>query len=184
MVTTIATMRIGLAPHQEEQAGEGDGEQQNGEHHHGLQSAQAFSLANTMSLSHSHANQGAPGLEKEKMSRIGTQPLARIHSPVRMCQPVSQSLSSVFDSVHASEEKHDGHEKGEVRQRRQQLDRELGARLPFLSSMPSRNWPPAAWLRRREFGREMTGNPYNSRAGRSAENPRSEFAIRITVPWQ
>ena len=49
-----------------------------------------------MSLSHSHANQGSPGFEKEKMSRSGTQRLARIHSPVRMCQPVSQSLSSVF----------------------------------------------------------------------------------------
>ena len=56
----------------------------------------AFSLAKRTSLSHSHANHGAPGLEKEKMSRIGTQPLAIIHSPVRMCQPVSQSLSRVF----------------------------------------------------------------------------------------
>ena len=56
----------------------------------------AFSQAKSTSDSHSQANHGAPGLENEKMSRIGTQPLARIHSPVRMCQPVSQSLSSVL----------------------------------------------------------------------------------------
>src|SRR5260370_40434596 len=56
----------------------------------------ALSFANSTSDSHSHAYQGAPGFEKEKMSRTGTHPLAIIHSPVRMCQPVSQSLSSVF----------------------------------------------------------------------------------------
>src|ERR1035437_2921376 len=56
----------------------------------------ALSLAKRTSLSHSQANQGAPGLVKEKMSRVGTQPWARIHSPLRMCQPVSQSPSSVF----------------------------------------------------------------------------------------
>lgn len=55
-----------------------------------------LSRAKSTSLSHSHANHGEPGLENEKMSRIGTQPLAIIHSPVRMCQPVSQSLSSVL----------------------------------------------------------------------------------------
>src|ERR1022692_2526825 len=56
----------------------------------------ALSLAKKTSLSHSHANHGAPGLVKEKMSRAGTHPWAIIHSPVRMCQPVSQSPSSVF----------------------------------------------------------------------------------------
>src|ERR1039457_5766592 len=45
-----------------------------------------FSLAIITSLSHSHANHGAPGLVKEKMSRQGTHPLAIIHSPVRMCR--------------------------------------------------------------------------------------------------
>ena len=55
-----------------------------------------FNLANTTSLSHSHANHGAPGFEYENMSRIGTNPLAMIHSPVRMCHPVSQSRSSAF----------------------------------------------------------------------------------------
>src|SRR5207253_6602517 len=34
--------------------------------------------------------------EKENMSCNGTRWFLRIHSPVRMCQPVSQSLSSVF----------------------------------------------------------------------------------------
>src|ERR1035438_3338002 len=52
-----------------------------------------LSLAKKTSLSHSHANHGAPGLVKEKMSRAGTHPWAIIHSPVRMCQPVSQSPS-------------------------------------------------------------------------------------------
>src|ERR1035438_8640901 len=56
----------------------------------------AFSLAKSTSLNHSHANHGAPGLVKEKTSRKGTHPLAIIHSPVRMCQPVSQSPSSVL----------------------------------------------------------------------------------------
>src|ERR1019366_2396831 len=55
----------------------------------------ALSLAKRTSLSHSHANQGAPGLVKEKTSRNGTHPWAMIHSPVRMCQPVSQSPSIV-----------------------------------------------------------------------------------------
>src|ERR1017187_3602373 len=59
----------------------------------------ALSLAKKTSLSHSHANHGAPGLVKEKMSRAGTHPWAIIHSPVRMCQPVSQSPTSVFTPV-------------------------------------------------------------------------------------
>src|ERR1043165_4802217 len=56
----------------------------------------AVILAKRTSLSHSHAYQGWPGLEKEKTSCVGTQPRWRIHSPVRMCQPVSQSLSRVL----------------------------------------------------------------------------------------
>src|ERR1035438_4495031 len=56
----------------------------------------AFSLAKRTSLNHSQANHGAPGLVKEKTSRKGTHPWAIIHSPVRMCQPVSQSPSSVL----------------------------------------------------------------------------------------
>src|ERR1039457_7088338 len=64
-----------------------------------------FSLAKSTSLNHSHANHGAPGLVKENTSRMGTHPLAIIHSPVRMCQPVSQSPSSVFTpSMRRSEE--------------------------------------------------------------------------------
>ena len=55
-----------------------------------------FSQANTTSDNHSHAYQGSPALENEKRSRAGTPWLATIHSPVRMCQPVSQSASSVL----------------------------------------------------------------------------------------
>src|SRR5258708_11462461 len=46
-----------------------------------------------MSHNLSHANHGAPGLVKENTSCCGTLPLARIHSPVRMCHPVSPSPS-------------------------------------------------------------------------------------------
>src|SRR5438477_65601 len=56
----------------------------------------AFRAANSTSDNHSQANQGWPGLENEKISRVGMRPCARIHSPVRMCQPVSPSLSSDF----------------------------------------------------------------------------------------
>src|SRR5581483_5775137 len=44
--------------------------------------------------SHSQANQGSPGRVNEKMSVVGTRPFFTIHSPVRICQPVSESVSS------------------------------------------------------------------------------------------
>src|SRR5580704_3886491 len=44
--------------------------------------------------SHSHANHGSPYLVKEKISVVGTRPFARIHSPARICHPVSESASS------------------------------------------------------------------------------------------
>ncbi len=46
------------------------------------------------SESHSQANQGLPALVNEKMSAVGTRRFSRIHSPVRICHPVSESLSS------------------------------------------------------------------------------------------
>src|SRR5271168_3860174 len=49
-----------------------------------------------MSESHSQANQGAAGLENENRSSVGTRPWAKIHSPVRMCQPVSPSANKTF----------------------------------------------------------------------------------------
>src|SRR5580698_6225733 len=48
---------------------------------------------------HSQANQGAPGFENENRSVVGTACLARMYSPVRMCQPVSPSISSDFQPL-------------------------------------------------------------------------------------
>src|SRR5271157_2572778 len=55
-----------------------------------------FRPAKITSASHSHANHTSPGLEKENTSCVGTRWFEMIHSPVRMCHPVSQSPSSVF----------------------------------------------------------------------------------------
>ena len=55
-----------------------------------------LSPARSTSDNHSHAYQGWPARENENMSRTGTQWWATIHSPVRICQPVSQSLSRVL----------------------------------------------------------------------------------------
>src|SRR5262245_17629675 len=49
--------------------------------------------AKAMSHSHSQANQGVPGIVYENRSWCGTRWLARIHWPVRRCQPVSASPS-------------------------------------------------------------------------------------------
>src|SRR5262245_18400189 len=46
------------------------------------------------SESHAQANQCSAALVKENMSAVGTRPLFRIHSPVRMCHPVSESVRS------------------------------------------------------------------------------------------
>src|SRR5579864_5138365 len=46
------------------------------------------------SESHSHAIQGWPPLVNENESTTGTPPLCKMTSPVRMCQPVSESVSS------------------------------------------------------------------------------------------
>src|SRR5579871_1431668 len=51
---------------------------------------------NTTSDNHSHANHGAPGFENENRSCVGTERFAKMYSPVRMCQPVSPSISSDF----------------------------------------------------------------------------------------
>src|SRR5215470_4997374 len=48
----------------------------------------------TMSESHSHATHGLPVIVNEKMSALGIRPLVKIQSPVRICQPVSESVSS------------------------------------------------------------------------------------------
>src|SRR5271170_1911317 len=54
---------------------------------------------NVTSESHSHANQGAPGFENENRSCVGTLWFRRMYSPVRMCQPVSPSISSDFQPL-------------------------------------------------------------------------------------
>src|SRR5215471_18687366 len=54
---------------------------------------------NSTSLSHSQANQGWPALENENRSWVGTACCLRIYSPVRMCQPVSPSISSAFQPL-------------------------------------------------------------------------------------
>src|ERR1700722_21035634 len=46
------------------------------------------------SVSHSQANQGAPGRENENKSRVGTLCCSRMYWPVRMCHPVSPSPSN------------------------------------------------------------------------------------------
>jgi hypothetical protein len=46
------------------------------------------------SESHSQANHGFPAIVNEKTSVVGTRPLFNIHSPARICQPVSESVSS------------------------------------------------------------------------------------------
>ena len=53
-----------------------------------------WTVAMKTSESHSQANQGAPARVNEKMSTVGTRPFSRIHSPVRICHPVSESVSS------------------------------------------------------------------------------------------
>ena len=97
---------------------------------------------------------------------------------MRICQPVSQSPSSVLHAVHAAEQKHDRHQEGEIRQRRQQLDRELG-RLRFHMSIHAiqelRHRLSA--LPERAAGRETTENPCNSRAG-----PRAGFSGPLRDP--
>src|SRR5579863_4092501 len=49
------------------------------------------SNANTTSDSHSQANHGCPARENENRSTAGAARCAKIHSPVRMCHPVSPS---------------------------------------------------------------------------------------------
>src|SRR4029077_483588 len=46
------------------------------------------------SESHSQANHGWPSFVNEKRSVAGTRRFFNIHSPVRTCQPVSESVSS------------------------------------------------------------------------------------------
>src|SRR5579872_1258626 len=46
------------------------------------------------SESHSHAIQGWPPIVNENESTTGTPPLCKMTSPVRMCQPVSESVRS------------------------------------------------------------------------------------------
>ena len=53
-----------------------------------------WAVAMKTSESHSQANQGSPARMNEKMSTAGTRPFSRIHSPVRICHPVSESVSS------------------------------------------------------------------------------------------
>src|ERR1700693_4961712 len=54
---------------------------------------------NNTSVSHSQANHGWPAFENENKSWVGTAWCARIYSPVRMCQPVSPSISSAFQPL-------------------------------------------------------------------------------------
>src|ERR1700676_2979878 len=54
---------------------------------------------NPTSDSHSQANQGAPGFENENRSCVGTAWFTRMYWPVRMCQPVSPSISNDFQPL-------------------------------------------------------------------------------------
>ena len=83
------------------------------------------------------------------MSRAGTawlrqNPFAGADVPARVA--VAQQR---LHAVHAAEQKNDRHQEGEVRQRRQQLDRELWNALRISCYFkPSRTWRPAAGLQR------------------------------------
>src|ERR1700722_8939357 len=56
-------------------------------------------LAYITSVSHSQANQGAPGRENENRSCVGTAWCARMYCPARMCQPVSPSPNNDFQPL-------------------------------------------------------------------------------------
>src|ERR1017187_570327 len=86
------------------------------------------SQPNSTSHSHSQANHGCPDRVKEKISRSGTRPCARIHSPVRRCQPVSPSPNRVCAPFMPQNRKTSGITKaasvmeGSHRKRREGLD--------------------------------------------------------------
>src|SRR5713101_6220945 len=46
------------------------------------------------SESHSQANQGFPAIVNDQTSAVGTWPFFKTHSPARICQPESESVSS------------------------------------------------------------------------------------------
>src|SRR5690242_4704127 len=53
----------------------------------------------TTSVSHSQANHGAEGREKENRSWVGTARWSSTYSPTRICQPASPSISSAFQPL-------------------------------------------------------------------------------------
>jgi len=110
--------RIGLAPHQQKQGGEGDGQQQDAEHHHRLQSAERVELGEENFTQPLPREPGGPGSGKgENVARrnpaVGDNPLAGPNVPTGIAIKEQR-----LHSVHASEEERDGHEEGEVGQRR------------------------------------------------------------------
>src|SRR5580658_8137277 len=130
----------------------------------------AFNQAKYKSESHSQANHAPSGFEYEKMSCAGTAWLAAIHSPVRICQPVSQSPSRFCIPSIRPKRNAIG-----MRNAKSSMEgRNLIAILELFACifvMPSRNLPPVVLADVRRPGRGKTGNPYNSDELRRGGNP-------------
>jgi hypothetical protein len=115
------------------------------------------SQPNSTSHSHSQANHGCPERVKEKISLLGTRPCARIHSPVRRCQPVSPSPNSVCAPFIPQNRNTRGITNaasvmdGSHRREREGLDECMRAGKPWARAGPKKRRADAKYLVRFQF---------------------------------
>ena len=183
MVTDIATIGFDLRRTSRNRAVKVTRQHQDGEHHHGLQSAQRVEpgeeyVAQPFPREPRSARLGEREDVAHRNPAVGENPFAGPDVPAGIA--IAEQRLHAF---HPPEEKRDGHEEGEVRQRRQQLHGELGTRFHFMLR-PSRNWRPAACFKR--------ANPVVKRPEIHIIHAQGDQrkilggirSSRITVPWQ
>src|SRR5262245_51917969 len=122
------------------------------------------------SESHSQANQGSPALVKENMSAVGTRPFFRIHSPVRMCHPVSESVSS-----HATPDVHQNSTRIGITKARSDKDGSSENRAPpgFRSVATVSIWLPPTLMRVAQCRGKGLASKAKERLGSSSAIQRS-----------